>query len=201
MTQPQFSKITTCSPLERRAAAQLIHSSFHEFYELASVSPSLVIEHIEQQYDVPGSELQGTFVALVEGRVAGVHSSLLGSNLAAAQVLSTSRLARTVPMSQKETFFVGVAELSRQLPPVPALSWYLSRFAVSPAYFGTGLAEEVLAHFSATASPDARYLSLHVSRSNTRAIAFYKRVGFSTYGGDQANYMALVREITPRGPA
>ncbi|HMI92933.1 MAG TPA: GNAT family N-acetyltransferase, partial [Polyangiales bacterium] len=79
---------------------------------------------------------------------------------------------------------------------VPPDSYYLARIAVAAEERGRGLGRELIAAFERLARDSGFALaSLHVTRDNASAIAFYEALGYRGQVPDSGSMRAMTKEL------
>ncbi len=177
---------------QKRTAARLVISSVPEYYALFGRTGDALVASVVEQFQLNGSELNFGQALLERGEVVGLYCALMQNRLKSAQLLGLRKLVDTSDVARArlkqclDRYSARVADL----PSTDA--WYLTRIAVLDRAKGTGIADQLMSMFLETA-PQTYAASLHVAKSNTRAIRFYQRHGFAVQEVGNFDYLAMVR--------
>ena len=188
----RFRPVANLGAPARRDCARLTYQSFAEFYDLLPVGDDERLAIIARQFDLASSELGATVAAEHAGDIVAIFAALPAERLARAQLVGAAAMRKSLPAAAQAEFRAALDAWAGQVPPVPKDTVYLARLAVVAAHRGAGIADQVLAAFFARHAGAA--FSVHARRVNARALAFYRRHGFSPEPDDGAAYIALLRE-------
>ena len=135
----------------------------------------------------------------------------LASNFGLAQQAAELEDPHTITVVvESDGQIIAYAQVRRQAPPEnvklekPVELW---RFYVDRAWHGRGVAQRLMEHAHAAAGElDGQFIWLGVWERNERAIAFYKKVGFTVVGAKQfqlgsdlqTDYVMAAAVIKPR---
>lgn len=155
-----------------------------------------LIEKLIEQMNMPNNEISATIVASLSGHIVGGYAAIPASTLSRTQMMSVMRLVKGLSADKQDAFLRELPKNLGTMPSLPVESFYLSRIAIAPSFQGHGVAGHLIEHFITSAMLQ-RYpsVSLHVRKENNRAINFYKKYGFKTYGDEGKKYHCLWKSI------
>jgi GNAT superfamily N-acetyltransferase len=180
--------------------ARLIYQSHPEFYSLFSADLPRLIEAIRCQLREPDSELGLTSYLTADGRVVGVYSWYAAAEAEERKLVSLRMLLDVFEPSPAGR--AELRQLRQEIPAVDAGPAYLSRIAVAEGCRGAGFGQRLIQAFEQEAlSRNHRLASLHVRRSNDRAIRFYHAAGYRAVSSAALTYLTLIKELTPQALA
>jgi len=173
-------------------AAILVHSALSEYYALFGLDRGLILASIERQLHQP-SEIERVIAAVVDDRVVGLACYYPVDEMEQRQMASLVDLMTAA--SDRRAVTKRVRDFARQIPPLSESGLYLARLAVGPAYFGSGVAKNLMdALEEETRRQKLGLLSLHVNRANARAVAFYQKCGFVFGEGPMADFAVMKKD-------
>ena len=182
---------TTPETIELNEVTTLIFSSFARFYDTLPVPPEVRLKLIAGQLCAGIGELSDTWVAFDNGKVCGVFSAYASTKISARQMASIQHLRRALTKEDRGIFDDGVRARFGATAKPARESFYLARFAVGEAYFGTGMASRLFSEFIRIGGAFGAY-SLHVSEENKRAIGFYRKSGLKVMYDSLSNGYLLM---------
>ncbi len=175
-------------------AAWLVHSALSEYYSLFSSDLPLILSSIERQL-FQLSELDQTLVAVADGRVVGVACYYAVSEMEKRQMASFVDLMSVVP--DRREVNARLRSFARHITPLAGPGMYLSRLAVVPACFGSGIAAKLMQTLEEeTRSLRLGGIFLHVNRANHRAVAFYRKYGLAFQGESITNFGVMHKPVS-----
>lgn len=179
-----------------REAAVLVYESFSEFYDQLGLSSRQLLDLIAAQMaDPEGTELEGTMATLdAADRVTGILAAYPAAELQQRQIGSIFNLLAGLDEGHTSTALSAISAYTAQAPELPAMSFYVARFAVSLASRGTSIAGQLMEVLKELAK-DYETISLHSLASNDRAIAFYIKHGFVFADQSGHPYRLLINQV------
>ena len=175
-----------------RRCAELVFDAGRGYYDLIEAERALVEVQIQKQLGQPGTELQNIFVALIGSNVAGLHACISSEVLPFVMMEGTLRLLRGFERGVRRSFLSRLQRARPFLPALPESSLYLARMAVSESYQGHGIALVLMEDFFGRRDFNASYC-LHCLTDNSRALDFYRGLGFEPFGEAMSGFLAMHR--------
>ncbi len=163
---------------DREGAAELIIEALPGFYNQRHLGPA-VVSAVAKTLGQEGTDTASGFFAAGDLGVRGVLTYVGSDRLDMARLGGVQQLLRALDPDARRLFRDHLREYEADFAAPPPGTCYLSRVAVRPEARGSGLAALMMSHWMKLV--EARYdngFSLHVDRSNARAIRFYHRLGF-----------------------
>jgi ribosomal protein S18 acetylase RimI-like enzyme len=163
-------------PADLVTVADLLYDATPDFYDLLPGDRSARSAIVRQLIGRAGTDMADTTAARDHASVVGAYAGCKSEELKERQLASLAFIARSLTRSGWNSMKDAARSYSADLPDVPLNTWYLARIAVAPIARRRGIGARLLesAHRDAFGAPTA----LHVSRQNTKAIAFYQHAGF-----------------------
>lgn len=155
----------------RRQAAKLACEAVPALY--ADIA-DLVVPVLADEFLVPGSELSGA-IAIADDQVRGLIAAYPAEEYSARQRVSLHHALTELSPADGKLLINQLSLLASKVPKGAMHGQYLARFTVAEGERGTGVADAMMAVFLEGGSE----ASLHVQADNARAIAFYRRHGFT----------------------
>jgi GNAT superfamily N-acetyltransferase len=188
--------LTGIDALSRDAAAvaQLLYEATPKFFDLLPGDRSERIDLIRKLVGGRGTDMEQVVVGKEADHVVGAFAGFPATEHKKRELGSLMMIARSISHEAWNRMKEAARSYASELTAVPSESWYLARIAVAPAARGRGVGAELLA--AAAVSAGARPISLHVHRTNSGAIAFYRRAGFRELEST-ASFLLLGREPRP----
>ena len=190
--EPTISVPDQLDDLQLRRCAELVFDAGRGYYDLIEAERSIVEDQIRRQLGQPGTELQNIFVALIDSNVAGLHACISSEVLPFVMMEGTLRLLRGFERGVRRSFLSRLQRARPFLPALPESSLYLARMAVSESYQGLGIALALMEDFFGRRDFNASYC-LHCLTDNSRALDFYRGLGFEPFGEAMSGFLAMHR--------
>ncbi|MDB2576155.1 GNAT family N-acetyltransferase [Planctomycetota bacterium] len=163
---------------DREGAAELIIEALPGFYGQAQLRPAM-ISAVGSTLGQVGTDTAAGFAAGSGQGVRGVLTYARADKLDLARLGGVQQLLRALDPASRRLFREHLREYDADFAAAPSGTCYLSRLAVRTEARGSGLAERMMRHWIQQVDLDYEDgFSLHVDRSNFRAIRFYERLGF-----------------------
>jgi ribosomal protein S18 acetylase RimI-like enzyme len=196
--KPSFLPCRELGALDQLAAADLIIESLPELYLATGIQRTDLSKLVADQFHDDGTELFAAYAILCEDGVGGAFAAYPAQQGRQLQEGSTFRLISEVQPKRRPDFEHWLFQHRTRIPPIPADSFYLARFAAAPRCRGTGFAGDLLQKF-VSLNPGRAICSLHVSHTNYRAVAFYRRHGFVVFAAYPDGYSSMCLRLDPSG--
>jgi len=196
--KPTFLPCRELGALDQLAAADLIIESLPELYLATGIQRTDLRCLIADQFHDDSTELFAAYAILCEDGVGGAFSAYAAQQGRHLQEGSMFRLISEMQPKHRPCFEHWLFQHRTRIPPIPADSFYLARFAAAPRRRGTGFAGDLLQKF-VSLNPGCAICSLHVSNTNHRAIAFYRRHGFVVFAAYPDGYSSMCLHLDPSG--
>ena len=190
--EPTISVPDQLDDLQLRRCAELVFDAGRGYYDLIEAERSIVEDQIRRQLGQPGTELQNIFVALIDSNVAGLHACISSEVLPFVMMEGTLRLLRGFERGVRRSFLSRLQRARPFLPALPESSLYLARMAVSESYQGLGIALALMEDFFGRRDFNGSYC-LHCLTDNSRALDFYRGLGFEPFGEAMSGFLAMHR--------
>jgi len=198
MTPPEkysLVDIATLSEAGRLTAAHLVMEALPPYYEVDGIEEAEMANAVAAILGDPGSEIGKGFAALCGDQVAGILNFIKAESLPGARLVGAQKLLKQLSGESVKVFREHLRNYNADFGDVPGGSLYLSRIAIGKGYRGTGLAGQMMERYL-TLNNDSEEkqtcFSLHVDRNNERAIAFYRKFGF-TSEDSETRYLTMTR--------
>ncbi|MCA1652891.1 MAG: GNAT family N-acetyltransferase [Sphingomicrobium sp.] len=160
--------------LERAAAAAYSHFVYHDEQEANTIRERLFDEGV-CEFAAPFSR-----ILLSGNRAAGMVSCLSATQLARCRMRSAFFLARSGLLQDRPATRARMEMAGRTLMRLEPSDFYLSRIAVSAGEAGSGAADQLMRYCEECArAAGSTRIALEVESGNDRALAFYRKKGFS----------------------
>jgi len=196
--KPTFLPCRELGALDQLAAADLIIESLPELYLATGIQRTDLRCLIADQFHDDSTELFAAYAILCEDGVGGAFSAYAAQQGRHLQEGSMFRLISEMQPKHRPCFEHWLFQHRTRIPPIPADSFYLARFAAAPRRRGTGFAGDLLQKF-VSLNPGRAICSLHVSHTNYRAVAFYRRHGFVVFAAYPDGYSSMCLRLDPSG--
>ena len=190
--EPTISLPDQLDDLQLCRCPELVFEAGRGYYDLIEAERSIVEDQIRRQLGQPGTELQNIFVALIDSNVAGLHACISSEVLPFVMMEGTLRLLRGFERGVRRSFLSRLQRARPFLPALPENSLYLTRMAVSESYQGLGIALVLMEDFFGRRDFNASYC-LHCLTDNSRALDFYRGLGFEPFGEAMSGFLAMHR--------
>ncbi len=170
--------IASIPAADREGAAELIIEALPGFYGQERLRP-VMVSAVARTLGLVGTDTATGFAAGSEQGVRGVLTYTSADKLDLARLGGVQQLLRALDPDSRRLFREHLRDYDADFAVAPSGTCYLSRVAVRTEARGGGLAERMMRHWMQEVESDhANGFSLHVDRSNARAIRFYERLGF-----------------------
>jgi ribosomal protein S18 acetylase RimI-like enzyme len=177
------------SSTHRIQASRLIVLSLPDYYKVFSGNDEKLIATIAEQFAMPNSELGFARAEIAHNKVIGVYCALPSEQLRSAQIIGAHHLIKRLQVDQG-VIRNKLSSLGYSIESIDTKSWYLSRIAVDTASRGSGVADRLMENYMQS-SPLVGPYTLHVRYDNLRAIAFYRRHGFTAATTHDGIYLTM----------
>jgi ribosomal protein S18 acetylase RimI-like enzyme len=174
----------------RMQAASLVCDALPAFY--ATLGSHSLNEILAEEFREEGCELSETVALVRHGVVEGIITAYPSSEIKNRQQGSLHHLVSQIAAEKVSSFMNQVRMDALEMPPVPTSSCYVARISVQPEQRGRGLAAKLLGKIMTSDFACVGW-SLHVDHKNLRAVAFYRKHGFSIWGAAGNRYMTMHR--------
>ena len=178
------------SAVDGLAAASLALEALPDFYRSLPRDESTLLVRIRDEFSSDFTELGDAMAMLDRKRVDGMFAAYPADERTERQEASVRHMLEALDEEGQDSFLSALAQRAAAIGPVPEDSYYLARFAVAQELRGTGFADRLLAAFMHAGRRYARY-TLHVRADNHRAIAFYRKYGFATWGSGDVDFLTM----------
>lgn len=188
--------IDSIEGLYRLSAAHLVMQSLPLFYHVDGIEDGEIATAIAASIGGRGSEIEKGYVAVYGDQAVGILTFIEGKMLASARLVGVQAVLKHLSRNSAKLFMRHLKHYDADYGSVPDTSIYLGRFAISQAYRGSGLANQMMDVFLTSMLGGEQRIgtySLHVDSSNKRAIAFYRKHSFSISQSD-SRYLTMIRE-------
>lgn len=191
---------TDISQSQKKASALLIMEALPEYYSIEGVDGEEMAAALVALMDVPESDVGAGFSAICDGEVVATMTHVPNQSVSVkkAQLTGTLGMLRKLSKESAQLMRDNLRDYSRAFPEVPEDRYYLARYTLSRRLRGTGLAQPLMEAWMALcvehAGVETLLFSLHVDRSNHRAIGLYRKIGFVKQPSDdeQQRYCVML---------
>lgn len=169
----EIFKTENLAEIYKEQASELVFEAFEEYYRILSEDKTLLIKAIRSQFE-EYTDINKMMFILMDNQCIGLVCYHDVTEKDERYLAGLKHLFSYVGYT-KET--VKKLQLfSKGFDTIETEGIYISRVCISEKYRGSGLAQELI-NFLVKSNESELYL--HVNKNNSRAIYFYKKLGFN----------------------